>query len=182
MKPVLGKVDKEEDKMKIHDHYFVQAVLSSKEIQDLIILNRLSKRIRGCEALEKILSSSGRIIEEGWPEKTVVFDLDNTVTYYTNDLSIIGDVKKGFREVVTFLKERGYKIGIFTARDNSIIPKLIKKLSKEELPIDFVQHNNTPDRGSSKPLAGVYVDDRAFRHSGDWIRDFPILRDRKSVV
>lgn len=86
----------------------------------------------------------------------VVFDFDGTLAEDTWPSPRIGKpIKKGVRMLKHYF-DQGYQITVYTARPNSHEGEIWDWLKENELG-DFVY-----DVVTGKPVAGLYVDDRAF--------------------
>lgn len=98
--------------------------------------------------------------------RVIAFDFDGVIAKYTGFVSP-DDVKEPILEVVETiktLKERGYRILIHSTRGNEFLEKYCKKFS---IPFDFINHNpEVQGENPGKPVAYVYVDDRAVRYNG----------------
>jgi hypothetical protein len=98
--------------------------------------------------------------------RTIAFDFDGVIAKY-----------EGFKggqhveqpipqvvEAIKKLKEIGHKILIFSTRGDEFLKEYCDHFS---IPVDYINHN--PDRqgeNPGKPIAFVYVDDRAVRYNG----------------
>jgi hypothetical protein len=122
-------------------------------------------------------------------DMTIAVDLDGVILKYVDPWEGIyhfGDPEPGAAEALGRLKELGYKIVIYTTRNNAManhngghnaleLTALVQnQLEKHGIPYDFI--------ALFKPLARYYIDDRAIRHAGDWgatlrkVRSFEITR------
>ncbi|MCP6719816.1 MAG: hypothetical protein KJI72_00615 [Patescibacteria group bacterium] len=99
-------------------------------------------------------------------ERIIAFDFDGTIAKYTGFVSP-DDIKEPIQEVVETIKtlrERGYRILIHSTRGNEFLEKYCKKFS---IPFDFINHNlELQGKNPGKPIAYVYVDDRAIQYNG----------------
>jgi hydroxymethylpyrimidine pyrophosphatase-like HAD family hydrolase len=95
---------------------------------------------------------------------TIAIDLDNTLVTGTRWLPGAKDAVKCFREA-------GHKVIIHTCNN----PHWAQKLCDEAgLAIDGVWNEK------GKPIADLYIDDRAQHFQGDWIEELPdILADAR---
>jgi len=98
--------------------------------------------------------------------KIIAFDFDGVIAKYTGFVSP-EDIKEPIPEVVETiktLKEKGYRILIHSTRGDEFLEKYCKKFS---IPFDFINHNpEIQGENSGKPIAYVYVDDRAIQYNG----------------
>lgn len=95
----------------------------------------------------------------------VAFDLDGTLAEDTWPKPHIG---KPIKEGVTMLRwyaEQGYCIVLYTARPASHV-----QMIREWLTLNSLQ-NLVYDIYTDKPIAGLYVDDRAWRFSPEAVTD-----------
>ena len=108
-------------------------------------------------------------------DQTIAIDLDGVIIEYVSPWSGVahfGDVIPGAAEAIGELKELGYKIVIYTTRNNALagintgynaleLTALVQNvLEKNGIPYDFI--------ALFKPLARYYIDDRAIRFDKDW--------------
>lgn len=107
-------------------------------------------------------------------EATIAVDLDGVITEYVEPwtgINHFGDPIPGAVESLKKLQELGYKIVVYTTRNNSLahhnggtnaleLTALVQNhLEKHGIPYDYIS--------LFKPLARIYVDDRAVRFF-DW--------------
>ena len=106
-----------------------------------------------------------------YPE-TVVIDFDGTLCKFA--FPDVGPPEPNVKEALTKLKELGYKICIHSVRtatywgdaDREHHIQAIKNFMEEnEVPYDEILTDSTMD----KPIAAVYIDDRAIRYEGNWL-------------
>jgi hypothetical protein len=122
-------------------------------------------------------AESGR----GDNDTTIAIDLDGVILKYVdpwNGVSHFGEAAPGAIEAIGKLKELGYRITIYTARNNSmacynsghntleLTAMVQNELEKAGIPYDFI--------ALFKPLARYYIDDRAIRHT-DWASTMRLL-------
>jgi hydroxymethylpyrimidine pyrophosphatase-like HAD family hydrolase len=118
-------------------------------------------------------------------KKTICIDFDGTIAEYDPEKyedDKFGEPINGVQNALTTLRKNGYKIIIFTTRKNS--EKFKKYLEENEIPYDYINEN--PDQpeysNAGKPIADLYVDDRAITFRGDWkrcIEDIAYFREPK---
>lgn len=99
-------------------------------------------------------------------QKTFAFDFDGVVATYDGNF-FEGEAGKPNKEVVDaikILKEQGHKILIYSARSTSFIKEYCKKY---KIPVDYFNINPNYKTGNpGKPVASVYLDDRAVLYRG----------------
>ncbi|MEK7145109.1 MAG: hypothetical protein AAB794_04635 [Patescibacteria group bacterium] len=97
----------------------------------------------------------------------IAFDFDGVLASYTG-FAGKDDVQEPNSEVVkaiTLLKEKGCKILVHSTRGDEFIKKYCEQFS---IPVDYI--NRRPDKegeNAGKPIAFVYVDDRAICYKGE---------------
>jgi hypothetical protein len=103
----------------------------------------------------------------GKTNKTAVFDFDGVIATYDGfkGFDILGEPIEDTIQAMRDLKERGYYLVVFTTRPATQI--LVDWLKKNKVPYDDLNRNTkNPMLTSNKPIADVYIDDRAVRYSG----------------
>lgn len=107
--------------------------------------------------------------------KTICIDFDGVIAEYSKwkGKGFFGNPLPVAKEKISLLKEQGWKIIIHTTRSET---DLIKSyLISHRIPFDYINHNpENIDQGCNlgKPLATVYLDDRAVCFDGDWDKAF----------
>lgn len=103
-------------------------------------------------------------------KKTICVDFDGVIAQYDgfkgND--IFGDPIDGVQSAMEVLKKKGFTIIIFTTRTAS--SKLKKYLNDNHITYDYINENPDQPKGSNsgKPIADIYLDDRAICFKGNW--------------
>lgn len=116
-------------------------------------------------------------------QKTVCIDFDGVIADYSQGYQgpdVFGDPLPGAAEVTQRLKDKGWKVIIFTTR--RCTEALQEYLVKNGVRFDSINVNNDQPEGSNpgKPIADAYLDDRAIRFY-DWAQaESDLLRLVKS--
>lgn len=103
-------------------------------------------------------------------KKTICVDFDGVIAQYDgfkgND--IFGDPIDGVQSAMEVLKKKEFTIIIFTTRTAS--SKLKKYLNDNHITYDYINENPDQPKGSNsgKPIADIYLDDRAICFKGNW--------------
>ena len=103
--------------------------------------------------------------------RTIAFDFDGVISKYGGFVSK-NDIQEPISEVVKaiqLLKGRGFKILIHSTRGDDFLKDYCEKFS---IPFDYI--NRRPDKqgdNPGKPVAYVYVDDRAICYKGQTAED-----------
>lgn len=104
--------------------------------------------------------------------KVIAIDFDGTLFEYDGwkNSKHYGEPIDGAKEAVEKLRDRGFKIMIFTTRGNEDAVK--EALEKYDIPYDYINENpHVPleaEISDVKPPANYYIDDRAVAFKGDW--------------
>ena len=98
--------------------------------------------------------------------RTFAFDFDGVIAKYDGKFikEITGKPNKNVVDAIRILKKQGHKILVYSTRGNSFLKRYCKKY---KIPIDHFNENpsyNQENKG--KPLASVYLDDRAVCYKG----------------
>ncbi len=106
--------------------------------------------------------------EEKKPKsKTIAFDFDGVVAQYSG-FNGKDDIQPPIAEVlkaIETLKEKGYKILIYSTRGDAFLKKYCKQFN---IPVDYI--NRRPDKegdNPGKPIASVYIEDRSICYRGE---------------
>ena len=111
--------------------------------------------------------------------KTICIDIDGTISHYIEwvDSKTFGEVLPHCAETIHHLKADGWYVIIYTTRgDKAAIARF---LGENNVPFDAINENpNQPDNANvGKPIADVYIDDRAIQFDGDWIGAYDKITD-----
>ena len=103
--------------------------------------------------------------------RTIAFDFDGVIAQYNGFVSKedIQQPNKKVVEAITLLKQKGFKILIHSTRGDVFLKNYCEKFS---IPFDYI--NRRPDKegdNPGKPIAFVYVDDRAICYKGESAED-----------
>lgn len=102
--------------------------------------------------------------------KAICVDFDGVIAEFVDDIGSFGRVLPGAREALAELREAGYRIIIHTARPSAPEPmqRLADYLTSQGIPFDEINTNSSCPWPAGKPVADLYIDDRALRFEGDW--------------
>lgn len=97
-------------------------------------------------------------------KKTICFDFDGVCATYDGwrGIDVFGDAIPETANLVKELKAKGFRCVLWTTR--KLTPELFEWLGKHGFDFDSINScdHNPPDT-SIKPIAELYVDDRAYR-------------------
>jgi hypothetical protein len=102
--------------------------------------------------------------------KYACIDLDGTIAHYDtwHGEEVFGEPVEGAKTSLEKLREREWKIIIYTTRSNLAL--IENYLHKNSIPFDYINYN--PDQPENamggKPFADVYIDDRGIQFNGNW--------------
>ncbi|GIU69037.1 MAG: hypothetical protein KatS3mg002_0273 [Candidatus Woesearchaeota archaeon] len=113
-------------------------------------------------------------------EKTVMVDFDGTIHKYSKGFhngKVYDEPFEGAKEALETLKNKGYKIIIYTARicpgvnddRKQQIEDIKQWLDKYDIPYDDLTYKKYP--------ADLYIDDRGYRFEGDWKNEIQTILD-----
>lgn len=105
-----------------------------------------------------------------YKNNAICVDFDGVIACFTDDIEDFGEVIPGSADALSALRSYGYKIIIHTARPahKNHIDRLSEYLKKEGIPFDEINQNSDCNWESTKPVADLYIDDRALRFNGNW--------------
>lgn len=102
--------------------------------------------------------------DEGEKPRTICIDFDGVIAEHSDTHEMPTEVITGAKEGLNWLKKHGWTIIIFTCREDD--NELQEFLNKFDFPYDHI--NCQPGKLGPKPLADIYLDDRAIEFDGDW--------------
>lgn len=113
-------------------------------------------------------------------DKTICIDFDGVIADYSkyNGKGFFGNPLPGAVKKIRELKEQGWTIIIYTTRSET--HQLKEYLDLHRILYDYINYNpENIDQGCNmgKPLATVYLDDRAINFDGDWDKAFNKISD-----
>lgn len=102
--------------------------------------------------------------------KTICIDFDGVIANYQGwqGTDKFGEPVPGVQNATKVLKEEGYTIIIFTTRKVTVALK--KYLADNHITYDYLNENpdQPKDSNAGKPMADIYLDDRAVCFRGNW--------------
>lgn len=114
------------------------------------------------------------LIDKEKKMKTIAVDFDGVIASYEGykGYGVFGAPVDliGIITTLKYLRESNWKIIIYTAR--SEIKFISEYLDKYNIPYDFINHNPKNAElhcSPCKPVADVYLDDRAITFNGNWV-------------
>jgi len=102
--------------------------------------------------------------------KAICVDFDGVIAELPVDINSFGSMIPGAPEAISELKALGYRIIIHTTRPSHREHKerLVAFLQRHGIPFDEINANSQCEWEAEKPMADLYIDDRALRFEGDW--------------
>lgn len=133
-------------------------------------LERLRSTV-GIEALREFLKSLREQLDliKSQHRKTIAVDFDGVIADYSQGFQgrdTFGEPLPHAGEGTSALKAAGWKVVIFTTRSDT--PELRRYLKDNAIAYDEINTNSDQPEGANpgKPIADVYLDDRAIRFTG----------------
>jgi hydroxymethylpyrimidine pyrophosphatase-like HAD family hydrolase len=109
----------------------------------------------------------------------ICIDLDGTIAAYSGwqGPAHFGEPLPGVRAALGKLKEKGWRIIVFTTRGD--VASIRDYLESHDIPFDYINENPDQPAGTNtgKPVAQVYVDDRAVQFQGNWTETLDEILD-----
>ena len=128
------------------------------------------KKLEGIEVLRNFLKSMKELVTlRKSAGKTICIDFDGVIADYSQGFQgfqgqdSFGEPLPGTVDALNQLKQNGWKLIIFTTRKAT--PAFKQYLKDHGIPYDDINKNSEQPKGSNpgKPIADVYLDDRALR-------------------
>jgi adenylylsulfate kinase len=106
---------------------------------------------------------------------TIAVDFDGVIAEYDGwkGSDVLGQPRMDVITALETLRREGWKLIIHTTRANNIVGPYLKQY---RVPYDEINCNSDYVTGSTKPVATIYWDDRAFRYSGNAAADLLEMR------
>lgn len=112
-----------------------------------------------------------QILEDGELQKALCIDFDGVISSYNGfkGRGIFGSPVEGAKNCLEKFRREGWRLIVHTSRGE--IGLIEDYLVRERIPFDFINYN--PDNAKfqlsdTKPVAHVYIDDRAVTFNGNW--------------
>lgn len=106
-------------------------------------------------------------------DKIAVIDFDGTLCKFA--FPDVGPIEPNVREALETLKTAGYTIQIHSCRTATYWDREDERRAHIKLIQDFMKKHSLPydklimDITKDKPIADVYIDDRAIRYDNNWL-------------
>jgi hypothetical protein len=105
--------------------------------------------------------------------KTICIDFDGVISHYDGwkGIGIFGEPISGVKESLEHIREMGWQIIIHTTRGE--VNHIDGYMKDHGIPYDHINYNpqQFEHMNQGKPIADVYIDDRAIRFTGEWNAD-----------
>ena len=105
-------------------------------------------------------------MKENNKTRTYAFDFDGVIAEYDGfkGADVVGKPIESVVEAIRELKRQGHKVIIYSTRGKKVLKKYC---AEHSIPIDYINHNPEKEgENPYKPVAYVYVDDRAVCYKG----------------
>ena len=105
-----------------------------------------------------------------YKSQAIAVDFDGVIAEFSDGIEEFGKLIPGAKEAMAELRRLGYKIIIHTARPSrkDHLDSLANYLTEKGIPFDEINTNSDCEWKSTKPIADIYIDDRACRFEGNW--------------
>lgn len=116
-------------------------------------------------------------------KKTIAIDFDGTMNFYDHWCNgpIINQPIEGCIEALKAFRDMGYEVEIYTCRTNPEINNVSEQLgylrqwlNDNGLPFVMIWTNG-------KPIADVYIDDRAITFKNNWNEILTVIKNKNSM-
>lgn len=107
-------------------------------------------------------------------DKVVIVDFDGTLCKFA--FPDIGPIEPDVQLALSILRTKGYKIKIHSCRTATYWNNEKERKVHISLMRQFLSENKIPydeiilSRSMDKPVADVYIDDRAIKYDGNWLQ------------
>ena len=105
-------------------------------------------------------------MEEKKKSRAYAFDFDGVIAEYEGfkGKDVSGKPIPAVVDAIRQLKSEGHKIIIFSTRGDAMLKKYCED---NDIPVDYINRNpELEGENKGKPIAYVYIDDRAIRYTG----------------
>jgi DNA-binding LacI/PurR family transcriptional regulator len=99
-------------------------------------------------------------------KRVYAFDFDGVISKYEGFKSVThtGEPIEEVVKAIRILKNKGHKILIYSTRSDEVLRKYCIEY---DIPVDYINRNpELEGENPGKPIAFVYIDDRAIRYEG----------------
>lgn len=113
-------------------------------------------------------------------DKIAIIDFDGTLCKFA--FPDVGPIEPNVKEALETLKKAGYTIKIHSCRTAKYWGRDDERLTHSSLIADFLHEHGLPydelilSPTMDKPIADVYIDDRAIRYENNWLEIAERLR------
>ena len=112
-----------------------------------------------------------QILEAGELRRALCIDFDGVISSYGGfkGRGVFGSPIENVRYYLQKFRDEGWRLIVHTSRGE--LGLIEEYLLREKIPFDFINHNPDNEKfqlSDVKPVAHVYIDDRAITFDGDW--------------
>ena len=106
----------------------------------------------------------------GDAQKLIAIDLDGVLAEYSGwkGMDVIGEPREGARAFLEWLQAIGWESIIYTTRERSVVASWLREHSLSTYFTDGEPGKEVLRIAKTKPIATIYLDDRALRFEGDF--------------